>query len=195
MSSEFLETFGVIFFSVMTLFFLVETVLSGKWNKMYFTSGLPIFVKRISVGPRYNNIPLSSRFEAQFQSDWTNSLVFREIAPNTYGFREKFFEFRIFKYSPLMHGVLFFDSVNNQVVVKGFANWFSVGLSVIWLGCAILIGVKYFPEAASFVLGFLAFYSIILGFIYLIQYSRFSNVATFAAQEWERKYTMNVGGA
>src|SRR5689334_1747498 len=105
---------------------LVDAVLSGTWNRMYFTSGLLFFIRRIPVARKHTNVPLPSRFETRFQSTWSSSFAFREIEPNTYAFREKFFEFRIMGYSPLMHGVLFFDFANNQVVVKGFANWSSL---------------------------------------------------------------------
>ena len=93
MSSDFSETIGAIFFSILILSLLVDIVLSGTWNRMYFTSGLPIFIMQIPVSRRHINIPLSSRFEKQFRSKWTSALVFREIDLNTYGFREKFFDF------------------------------------------------------------------------------------------------------
>ena len=198
MANEFLTTLGGVFSSVLILSLLVEPILSGTWNKMYFTSGLPIFVKRISVGLRQTNIPLASRFEEQFQSGWQGSLVFREIEPSTYGFREKFFQFQFGRITPLMHGYLFFDNINNQVVVKGFANWTILWFSLICLSIAGPIAIMSFPEfslVTLIALGSITFLCLFTGVLYWIQYDCFSKVATFAAQEWKRRYTINIGGA
>jgi len=163
---------------------------------MYFTSGLPIFIMRIPVELRNTNIPLSSRFEKQFNSPWTSALVFREIASNTYGFREKFFDFRfLFRYPPVMHGMLFFDSINNQVIVKGFANWFYLCFSLVWIGGVGLNGIMNFPDFTIIALVFILIFFLGFGLLYSIQQFRFSNVAKFAAEEWTRRYVTNVGGA
>ena len=196
MSSDFSETIGAIFFSILILSLLVDIVLSGTWNRMYFTSGIPIFIMRIPVSSRHINIPLSSRFEKQFNSKWTSALVFREIDLNTYGFREKFFDFRfIFHYSAVMHGMLFFDSTNNQVVVKGFANWFELCFAFVWIGSIGMNSVINFPEFTLIALAFIIIFFLGFGLLYSIQHHRFSNVAKFAAEEWTRRYVTNVGGA
>ena len=194
MLSDFLYTIRIIFPTVLVLSLLVDLFLSSTWNKMYFTSGLPIFGKRVSCDLQDGAILLSSRFATQFHSDWTSSLVFREIEPNVYGFRDKFFEFRFFRYLSSMHGVLIFDDVNSQVVVKGFVNWFSLCFSVVWLSTAVLMGVINFPENGLVSLGFILVYSVPLGISYLIESHRFSKVATFAADEWKRSYLIKFGG-
>lgn len=185
-----------IIISVLILSAAIETVLCGTWNRMYFTSGLPLFVMRIPVERSYTNIPLSSRFEKQFHSPWTSALVFREIDSNTYGFREKLFESRfIFRYPSVMHGMLFFDSVNNQVIVKGFADWSNLCFSLILIASFLLKGVTNFPDFALIALFSIFIFFLGDGLLYSIQHFRFSNVATFAAQEWTRKHLINMGGA
>ena len=181
------DVIGVIVFGALLLSMLAEAILSGTWNKWYLTSGLPLFIMRIPVNLRYTNIPLPHQFEEKFRSSLTYSLVFKEIEPNTYGFFENCWEFRIGRYSPLMRGLLFFDFVNNQVVVKGFANWSVLLFSLTWLG-VVFIGFMQFPRANWIALAFISFFALVLGILYWIQYYRFSQVAMFAAEKWASKH-------
>jgi hypothetical protein len=70
------------------------------------------------------------------------------------------------------------------VVVKGFANWFPLLFSLSWLGGVAFIGAMQFPEANWIALAFISFFSLVLGILYWIQYYRYSQVATFAAENW-----------
>ena len=179
-------------FIVLVVSGLVEAVLSGAWNKMYFTSGIPLFVMRIPVELRHSTIPSVRQLEARFYSSWASSLVFKEIVLHTYGFREKYFEFRLVGYSPVMHGILVFDHNSNEVVVKGFLNWFTLSFSLIWLSGVVVSSFSSFPLIG---LGFILFFALLMGLLYSIQYYRFSKVAAFAAEAWSRKYTKEMVGA
>lgn len=172
-------------FGVLVATWLVEMILSATWNKTYFTTGFPAFVTRIPVEFRHGNIPSARQLEARFYSTWTSSLVFNEIDLHTFAFREKFFEFRLFGYSSLMRGMLFFDYIHNQVTVKGFFDWTALCFSLMWLG-----GVVAFSRGSNtpmFALGFTLFFVLLTGLLYGIQYYRFSKVAAFAAATWSRK--------
>jgi hypothetical protein len=182
-SNDLFEILGIIAFGLIILSILADTVLSATWSRTYFTVGLPIFIMRVPVDFPHTNIPQRSLFEAQFQSNLVASLTFKEISSNEYGFREAHFQFRLFGYSPLMHGLLIFDYENSQVVVKGFINWFTLCFSLIWLSIAM------------FMIPFVLFFIILMGCLYLIQLSRFSKVAAFAAEAWSRKHVRNVAGA
>ena len=163
----------------------VETILRSVWSKMYFTTGLPIFFLRIPVERHYSNTPTSYYLETHFQSTWwANTLVFNEIEAGMYAFREKFFDFRMyaFRYSPVMHGLLIFDRNNKQVIIKGFANWTALIFELLFL--MAVIAEASFPDILLFV--FISFLFFL--FIYLVQHSRFSDVARFAAEAWTRKY-------
>jgi hypothetical protein len=83
-----------------------------------------------------------------------------------------------------MRGLLFFDFNNNQVVLKGFANWFPLLFSLSWLGGVVSMGVMEFPIADWIMLVSILFFSLVLGIMYWIQYCRYSQVATFAAEKW-----------
>ena len=183
MSSSFPEHLDAIVLGALIGFLIIETVLSGTWNRMYFTVGLPIFIMRVPVEFRHSNIPSSSHLEEHSRSTLVTSLVFKEVEPNTYGFREKAFEFGWrFHYPSLMHGMLFFDFDHNQVVIKGFANWFMLCFSLIWIGGVFL---EYEPLVA---LVFVFVFSLFIILLYSIQYDRFSKVIKLAAEAWSRKH-------
>jgi len=98
-------------------------------------------------------------------------------------------------YTPIMHGMLFFDIAHNQVVVKGFVNWFILWFSLIWFDGLTVGGIMNFPESTLPTLAFIALLALLLGIIYKNQYDWFTKVAIFAAQEWARKHAINVDGA
>ena len=171
--------FAVLFAGMLVA--LAEIGLSTAWSKMYFMFGLPVFVKKIPVNIHRAEIPPKDIFTTRFHSVWASSIGFKKIGPNMYGFREKTFQIKLFSYTPVMHGLLVFDHANHEVVVTGFANWFALGFSLLWF---ILLMPPLFtdlPAALSFVL----FSILVMGFLYAIQYSRFSEVADVAAQAWQ----------
>lgn len=176
------DTPEIIIAGAFILSFVVDTILRITWNKLYFTKGLTLFTMSIPVNERHVNIPSKPVLESQFHSIWFESFVFQEIFPNTYGFREKFSQFKLMRYSPIMHGLLIFDDANSRVIVKGFANWFFLVFSLLWLGGAIL-----FTLSVSILALFVIFFCLVIGSIYAIQHSRFSKVATIAAQAWSRR--------
>lgn len=180
--SNFSENLDSIAFGVLIGSLIIEAFLSGTWNRVYFTLGLPIFVMRVPTELRHSNIPPLSQLEEHLCSTVLSSLVFREFEQNTYGFREKFFEFGLrLRYPSVMHGMLFFDFNNNQVVVKGYANWFMLFFSLIWVGGALL---QYEPLYALIMI---FVYTLGMALFYSLQYDRFSKVTKFAAEAWSRK--------
>ena len=57
-----------------------------------------------------------------------------------------------------MHGMLFFDMNNNQVIVKGFLNWWMSVELILCLG----VGLLFFDTI--FTLGLMIFISLLLDF-------------------------------
>ncbi len=174
-----------IFFSIF-LVFGIEIVISITWGEKYYTKGITLYRRRVLVTNRHSNIPSTNRLEKEFKSIMSSSFVFKEIAPNTFGFREKIIEFRLIRYSPIMHGMLYFDHDNNQIVVKGLANFSIMWFSLVWVG-----GLLYITFQNGIYLGALPgilFFSLILGILYWIQYSRYEKVAKFASHVWTRQH-------
>ncbi len=184
---------GFSFFGLVIVSLLADTFCALTWNTRYFTSGWMIFVKRVPVSHWHTNIPHPSLFERKFHSDWVAQFTFKEADQLSYGFRENLRQFRWFRYTPLMHGLLTFDTDNGQVVVKGFANWYALIFSLMWVGMLVLFLIfSWSIENILFYLliflGAIAFFTFVMGILYWIQASRFSKVASFAAESWVRKY-------
>ena len=198
MASDLSEIIGILFLSVFLVSLFADMFFSATWNKTYFTTGLTIFVKRIPVRYSHRNIPFRhsntdfphpSDFEKEFHSDLISSLTFMEIDMSVYGFREKFFQLKLIGYSSIMRGLIMFDTSNNQVVVKGFINWSILVFSLVWLSVPISFLVQTWSGDSMlfsplFPLGAIAFFILVTGICYMIQYYRFLKVASFAAQAW-----------
>jgi hypothetical protein len=194
-----LEILTFALFGVIALLGIIETILCGTWDKTYFTTGLLMFQRRSPVEPQHDSVPSCSQLETHFHSNWTRSLVFHPIAANTYGFREKLLEFRLAGSSPLMHGMVFFDSENREVVVKGFSNWFTVWFSLLWLGSigiAVVSVQGYLSSSVVVALGIaILVFGWIMGWFYWKQYSLYSNVARFASEAWSKEYSADAAEA
>ncbi len=175
---------------------LVETFLSATWNKVYFNSGVRLILKEFQVDSHHSDVPSRAVLENKFKSgcfDLTNSLIFRKLDGNMYGFRERLLPIRRMS---LMHGIVIFDEGNNRVTVKGFFDWTALCFVAIWL-LLPLIGLPLgnmppFGESIWFVVIYFGILFVNLGIFYLIDWVRFSAVAEFAAQSWSRKY-VNMG--
>ena len=183
MSRELSNSLGTIALIALAILALAEMGLTTTWNKLYFMFGLPIFVKKIPVKNHRAEIPPKHIFETRFRSNGSTPIVFGEIGANGYGFCEEMLRFSKFglRYTPVMHGWLVFDDANHQVVVKGFANWYILGFSLLWFG---MLTSGLF-NSLSTAIPFGLFFIVIVGVIYAIQYSRFSKVAAVAAQAWQ----------
>ena len=160
----------------------VEEALSIGWNRIYFTMGLPIIVLQVPVESYHTNIPSVPRLEAQFRSAVTGSVVFRQIAPGTYGFRGKLFDFALFRVG--IHGMLFFDREKGRVVLKGFAGLGELLLYLFLLTIVLLIPTPWFERLLPF-----SCIGLFIGIPYLIDLRRCAKLASFAASAWSRIYS------
>lgn len=171
------NNFFVIAAGAMLVILFAEAWLAGSWNRLYFTVGLPIFIKRVPVSV-FSFPPLDfGCLEAEFSATWTSkSLVFKELEPNLFAFREKLLEMRWGKSSSeVMHGLLILDQNQQQVVVKGFANLWMLGMAVLFALVSLAIGPQGLLLAAAYV--------VIMGVVYLLQARRFGKVAQFVAEQ------------
>jgi hypothetical protein len=178
---------GLTVFSVI-LSGLADTVLSATWAKSYFTSGLVVFSRCVSVELHHSNIPSSPLLNNKVNSFRMGGLIFRELDENKYGFRRKFFTFAP---RTMMHGSLGFDSENNLVIVKGYADWVVIALSVMFIIIFPLLWFIGGPRTKDVFLQlscFVLFYSFITGISFLIDYYRLRTITRIASELWSRKY-------
>ena len=171
----------ILFALLLGLFFvvgLVEHSLYGGWNRVYYTHGLPFVIRRIPVTASHQDIPPVSLLQAQFRSALIGSLIFQQIAPDTYGFRRQFFQPALFP-DNLMHGMLLFDRENGLVVLKGFINVL-IPLLVLAVGVFSVLG----PFPGLFRLLPLAIVGLVIGTFLLMERRRCVKLARFAASAW-----------
>ena len=119
-----------------------------------------------------------SLLQAQFRSALIGSLIFQQIAPDTYGFRRQFFQPALFP-DNLMHGMLLFDRENDRVVLKGFINVL-IPLLVLAVGVFSVLG----PFPGLFRLLPLAIVGLVIGTFLLMERRRCVKLAGFAASAW-----------
>ena len=176
---------------------LTEMILSATWNKIYFTFGIPIVVKKISVSFHHTNTPDCFIFEKKFKSNWFDlhpSLFFREVEKGIYGFRGALIGLRR---GSGIYGVLIFDSKNNLVTVKGYMNWSALCFFLMWFvgpPSFYLFGNYAFSEALYFGAIIYGILLVNLGFYYFYEYVIFSAIAEFAALSWRRNYIAPAEG-
>jgi hypothetical protein len=151
-------------FGIVLAIAVVEIVLSAKWNRFYFTAGLPIFIRRIDRVVGIENLSLDELQKSAATVAGT-PLLFRRLAPDTIAFREKPFGGSI-HYIPIMHGLIRRRPEEATVVVLGLANWYIVALILMF---ALLMGKRFF-DVAAYLLAAVAI-------VYLVQAIRYGRVA------------------
>ena len=168
-----METAG---FAIVLAVVLVEWILSGLFNKFYFTFGIPLFRRELTCTSGETSPPPPEELEEALPSTAYYPLAFHELDESRYGFRERFWGGGFFKfhYTPLMHGLLTFDRDTKRVRVTGFANWSAIAL-VIFLVVSL---------AKADVMHFGVFFAAVLALLYGIQAYRFGKVAQVAADAW-----------
>ncbi len=94
----------------------------------------------------------------------------------------------------MLHGLVFFDAENNRLIVRGYLDWFVASFSSLFL---IVVPIMWLFQ--GFTLNFnmllftawpVAFYGLILGLMYLIDYYRLVKITNVSVDLWSRKYTI-----
>ena len=163
---------------------ILEFFLSWRWNKIYFSVGLPVFSAQVLVPSTQIIIPPTDLLESHFRSKWITSIIFRQIGLNLYGFREEIRLFRksgSFQYLILMRGKLLFDPKKKQVVVKGFVNWTTLFMLLLCL--ALLI---YIASQIWYAIIMLLLFLFSIGYSYAHQADQFTEVMKFSARSWSK---------
>jgi len=143
---------------------LAEAFIAGLWYPPYYRSGIPVFKKKLH-SPLVLSTKLNiDRLDAEFQSGFTSSIVFREIGEDEYAFREAFLQIRFLSYTPLMHGHILIEPRRGIVTVVGRLYWtvFSLAFIALW--------------PAVWVLEIIPFLAVLLFTLYAIQVRRFNKV-------------------
>lgn len=167
-----------IFFPIVIGLLLVETILSGRWKKIYFEFGIPLFSKSIKlkkIGVEANVIAedMNNEFKG---TGYTSSLYFKLIDKNTIAFREKMFELSLFSYTPIMHGKISLNNHSTTIKVTGLANWFPLIFIFFWYSTLV-------PNI-SFERDFIFLFApaVIVAFIYFIQRNKYIKLCNYLSE-------------
>ena len=150
---------------------IVEIFLSGAWVSFYFRNGLPLFQRRVQLAQAFTRVPEKEQLEQSLKRKYLPSPVFRKLDLYTYAFREKTFELSAFSYTPVMHGLLSFHPQKAEVVVMGFANWFTLAFCL----AVVILSWQWLEPL------FILFLALLMGVIYVFQSRRYAAVADIAA--------------
>jgi len=145
----------------------VELILSGSWNRFYFTFGLPLFVRRAQCDNQLLDDALIAALNKEFAGSVGPDIVFNRLGPALCAFREKLFQFTLFTYTPIMHGIIVYDPRTSQASVIGHANWFFVAFVAVFISMSASAG-----EMLVVIFG-------VVGVIYFVQARRFRSVSEF----------------
>src|SRR5438445_9865476 len=156
-------------FALLLLVGITETVLSLRWNRTYFSVGIPIFRRVLSALDPRPETPSPERLEAALSKSVFPALAFRTLDGDRLAFREKGGGLRL-GYTPVMHGKLTFQRMAARVEVVGSLNWFVLA----FVGFAIVFVTGLGDPI--FLLSLVG----LLALIYAIQCGRFARVARVA---------------
>jgi hypothetical protein len=148
---------------------IAETVLNSRWAPFYFLRGIILFKKSVSFAesPYLSPDDLST----QFSQGIVTPIVFYPLGEDLIAFREKLLGFRLFHYTPVMHGLIRVDRERREISVTGYANWFALLFAIIFP--AAFITNSPAKSESSFIIPFLL---ILFGSLYAIQYVRFTKI-------------------
>ena len=136
-----------------------------RWKRAYFAYGIPILMRRIARPAGLGDVSIE-KLEAAGRPAAGAPLVFRQIAPDLIGFREKAFAGGSLHYMPVMHGAIRYDATEGVVRVAGIVNYFVVAVMA-----ALVVLFRSGPyEVPLLALG-------VFALIYFIQAVRFNRVA------------------
>jgi hypothetical protein len=164
---------------------VAEFVANVSWWRIYFSFGIPLYKRTIQVRAPEMNIPTTDDIEEYAISDNARHrpILVRQIAENSYGFRETFFPCIPFSftYMPVMHGYIHFDHQNNKIEIKGLVNWYISAFSFLVLAFASL------GAAESNDFSFLAFPILLLVYIgtgIMSQQKRYDQLVEILEKLW-----------
>jgi len=156
-------------FGCIVLAGLADFILTRRWNRAYFTYGIPIFVRRIPKPAGIADLSLEE-LETSSRTAGGAPLLFHRLDPNVIAFRDQVFGGTV-HYVPIMHGVIRYDATEGVVRVTGLLNWFVIAFIAVFTA---LLGRK--------IVELLPMLALVYGVIYLIQFVRYNRVAKKLAQ-------------
>ncbi len=167
--------------SLFTLVFaaaIIEIVLSARWSRIYFKTGIPIYRRTIAAGHDEAQLPSPEQIEAALPPRGRHApMLVRRINNNQIAFREKLFHFGV-GYSPVMRGCITYHPVRGEAEVCGYLNWY-----ILTFVFSLLIFLLISPfDPANIIIPLCML--VVLTYIYLMQKKRFREVGNAVLKLW-----------
>jgi hypothetical protein len=154
------------FFFALMVIAILDLILSGMWAAPYFRYGIPVYSKTVPFYAITSSTAISDLLSKELPRGWGPSQVFYPISENEVAFREKLFELRGVRYTPIMQGLITVLPLERTMVIKGHLNWFIIafgafsvrlvgaipadfGLAFVFVGCLTVILI-YFIQARTY---------------------------------------------
>jgi len=159
---------------------IAEIIMSGRWLPFYFRNGIPLYLKSFQVmePPTLSADDLSRKFSSGIAAP----IIFHRIRNDEIGFREKAFSFRLFNYTPIMHGLIHVDQSKYTVKMVGYANWTTIIFPIAFLSIDYSFSQRQ-PTHPPTTLFLVAIFAV----LYLIQFIRFNRVFKFLEDKFSGK--------
>jgi hypothetical protein len=162
---------------IFLFFVIIECVIFYKWLPVYFNFGIPIYLRTYHFEEAVSTPIGELSLNQAFNNMLAGSLVFKDLGQCKFAFREKFFEFKLFTFTPIMRGRLEIDKKTKKIRVFGLINFWSLSL-IMYLMIAFYNKVE-----------FLLFLFLILSAIYLTQRIRYNSVGQFVYEWYSRDWS------
>ena len=113
--------FGILLFSIA----IIETVLSGTWNRFYFLYGIPIYSKEIEISDLTKTSQLVIHFiDTMDTVKGLSKYKGKRLDENTFAFRKKMIAVSFFRNDfENIHGTIGIDSESRTLKIKGYAGY------------------------------------------------------------------------
>jgi len=169
------------FLLVIIVIAIIEQVLSSRWNPFYFRSGLTIYRKEL-LNQKFSEELLDiSKFENLFSKGLAPSMRFRNLSETEIAFREQNFQFSLFSYTPLMHGLIVVNKEENMIILKGKTNWAVLLFFLYFIFQFISPGSIFAGEEFAYIICAVAFGITLL--LYSVQAFRFRKITKYLSKQ------------
>ena len=169
-------------FLVVALVAVADIAMGHFWFAPYYSIGLPLLYRVIRVSDRPSTPPTADCLRSAFQSLDRNVSI-APLGDGVFAFREDSGRETSPRYTQLLHGSLAFNAKEGTLTVTGLVNYFPVAF------CAAIAAQAWAGDH----LWTAALPAVVMGPIYLLQRSVYTDVAEAAARAWHA--TANVPAA
>lgn len=131
----------VLFASIVVVLF-VELKFSKLWNRVYFRSGISIFLREISVSntSSLKNINLSD-FKHEFSNGDFHKMEFKILSDTEIAFRESFDQPKSNLNNQILHGMIELEE-GIKIVVRGRLNWYAILFPIVFISFIFIIPIE-----------------------------------------------------